>query len=568
MKSVFASALTSILLTLVAVRMSAAQPDTPQAPPRLGIQGEKMLSLPEAIGMALDNNNDIESALIDTQVARFSLGAAQGAYDPKFSLQTPYLRSITPMGSVLAGAADGKLLEKDFSAVPQLNGSVPWTGASFSLSFSSERSVTNNSFATLNPQYPSSFTISVTQPLRRGLRFDSNRQHIEVARKNVALSNEQLRQTVSDIVTQAAKDYWDLVYAIQNQGVQVMAAETAKRQVQSNRRMLEQGLMAPIDLVEAETQLAQFEQNVYAAQASLTAAENSLKSMILPDRTSPVWANALVPVTEPKAPPSEELLNDLVNEAIASRPELAQIKIESEVNQTNLRYYREQMKPQLDLAASYMSSGLAGIVSTSSAPNPFTAGFAAMIDRINQLATLNNLPPVDMSALGSLSGSGVPAALIGGYGHSLSNLYGLGFPTVQVSLQFSLPLRNRTAEGNMAAGLAEVHRNDIRRKQLEQQIQADVRNALQSLASYKMGLEAARTARRSAQEQYASEQRKFSAGTSTLFLVLQRQTTLVTAQSSELRAQTELAKATADFERAVGRTLKANNVVLRDIQPH
>lgn len=565
MKSAFASAMTSVFLTLVTALAGAAQSDKPQAPQRIGIHGEKTLSLPDAIGMALANNKDIESALIDTQVARFSFTAAKGAFDPKFSVQTPYIRSITPMGSVLAGAADGKLLEKDFSAVPQLNGIVPWTGTSFSLSFSSKRSVTNNSFATLNPQYPSSFTISVTQPLRRGFRFDSNRQYVEVARKNVALSDEQFRQSVSDIVTQAAKNYWDLVYAIQNQEVQGMAAETARRQVESNRRMVEQGVMAPIDLVEAETQLAQFEQNVYAAQASLTAAENSLKSMILPDRTSPLWANALIPVTEPKAPPAEELLDDLVNEAIASRPELAQLKIQSEVNQTNLRYYREQMKPQLDLVGSYMSSGLAGVVSTSSAPNPFTAGFSAMIDRINQLAALQNLPPVDMSALGSLGGSGVPEALIGGYGHSLSNLYGFGFPTVQVSLQFSLPLRNRTAEGNMAAGLAEVHRTDIRCKQMEQQIQADVRNAMQSLASYKMALEAARTARRSAQEQYASEQRKFNAGTSTLFLVLQRQTTLVTAQSSELRAQTDLAKATADFDRAVGRTLKANNVVLRDV---
>jgi HAE1 family hydrophobic/amphiphilic exporter-1 len=566
MKSAFASAMTSVFLTLVTALVGAAQSDKPQAPQRIGIHGEKTLSLPDAIGMALANNKDIESALIDTQVARFSFTAAKGAFDPKFSVQTPYIRSITPMGSVLAGAADGKLLEKDFSAVPQLNGIVPWTGTSFSLSFSSKRSVTNNSFATLNPQYPSSFTISVTQPLRRGFRFDSNRQYVEVARKNVALSDEQFRQSVSDIVTQAAKNYWDLVYAIQNQEVQGMAAETARRQVESNRRMMEQGVMAPIDLVEAETQLAQFEQNVYAAQASLTAAENSLKSMILPDRTSPLWANALIPVTEPKAPPAEELLDDLVNEAIASRPELAQLKIQSEVNQTNLRYYREQMKPQLDLVGSYMSSGLAGVVSTSSAPNPFTAGFSAMIDRINQLAALQNLPPVDMSALGALGGSGVPEALIGGYGHSLSNLYGFGFPTVQVSLQFSLPLRNRTAEGNMAAGLAEVHRTDIRCKQMEQQIQADVRNAMQSLASYKMALEAARTARPSAQEQYASEQRKFNAGTSTLFLVLQRQTTLVTTQSSELRAQTDLAKATADFERAVGRTLKANNVVLRDVQ--
>jgi len=564
MKSAFAPALVFFLLAAARGQALGAPADTPAAPARIGIQGETMLSLPEAIQMTLANNKDVESAKIDSQVARFSLGAARGVYDVKFSLQSPYDRSITPMGSVLAGAADGKLLQKNFSVVPQLDGIVPWTGASFEVSFSSERSVTNSSFATLNPQYPSSVTASLTQPLRRGLRFDANRQRVEVARKNVALSDEQFRQSVSEIVTQVAKGYWDLVYAIQNQDVQLVAAETARRQVESNRRMMEQGVMAPIDLVEAETQLAQFEQNVYVAQASLTAAENTLKTMILPDRLSPVWSTALVPVSEPYSPPSEELLDDVVNEAIASRPEMAQVKITAEVNQTNLRYYREQLKPQLDLVASYTSSGLAGVVSPGAASNPLTAGTIAMMDRLNELSVLQGLAPIDTSSLSSLTSSAIPPALVGGYGHSLSNLYGLGFPTVQLSLQFSFPIRNRNAEANLATGLAEVHRSDIRRQQVEQQIQSDVRNAMQLLASYKRGLEAARTARRSAQEQYASEQRKFAAGTSTLFLVLQRQTTLVSAQSSELRAQTELAKATADLDRAAGRILKANNVILRD----
>jgi HAE1 family hydrophobic/amphiphilic exporter-1 len=556
----------SILSALALLPVVGAQTEKLPAPGRIGIHGETTLSLPEVIAMALDNNKDIQSALIDCQVARFSLGAARGAYDPKFSAQAPYLRSITPMGSVLAGAANGLLLEKDFSFVPQVNGNLSWTGASYGLSFSSKSSYTNNAFSTLNPQYPTSLTASFTQPLRRGLRFDANRQRIEVARKNVALSDAQFRQRVSDIVTQAAKNYWDLVYALQNLDVQIVAADTAKRQVESNRRQVDQGLLAPIDIVEAETQLAQFEQNVYIAQASLTAAENALKTMILPDRSSPIWSTALIPVTEPNGPLAEELLDDVIEEAIASRPELAEIKITAEVNQTNLRYYREQVKPQLDLVASYMSSGLAGVLSSSSAPNPFTAGFAVMIARLNQLSVPMNLPPIDMSVLGSFSGSGVPPGMIGGYAHSLSTLTGLGSPTVQVSLQLSLPIRNRTAQENMAAALAEVRRSEVQRKQIEQQIQADVRNAMQSLASYKIGLDAARTARRSAQEQYASEQRKFKAGTSTLFLVLQRQTTLVTAQSSEIRAQTELSKATADLEHAAGRTLKSHNVVLRDVE--
>jgi HAE1 family hydrophobic/amphiphilic exporter-1 len=511
--------------------------------------------------MALANNKDLEISRIDRQIARFALNSAKGAYDPVFSLQAPYVRSVTPIGSVLGGAEDGKLKQREFSFTPQLNGLLPWTGASYGVSFSSSRTVTNTSFATLNPQYPSSLTFSVTQPLLRGFGFDSNRQRIEVARRNLSITDEQLRQSVTDIVTQAAKTYWDLVFALQNLDVQISAARVAKSQVESNRRMVEQGLMAPIDIVEAETQLAQLEQNAYNAQASLSTAENSLKRMILPDRDSPLWSRALIPVSEPEAPPAEELLEDAINEALANRPELEQARLAAEVSRTNLRYYREQTKPQIDLVASYTSSGLAGIVRESTS-NPFTGGFPIIIGRLNELSSIQGLPLIDDTLFGSTSSSGVPDVLIGGYPQSLSNLYGFGFPTVQVSLQISLPLRNRTAKGNVASGLAEIRRAEVRHRQLEQQIQSEVRNAIQSLASYKNGLEAARVAHRSAQKQYESEQRKFKTGTSTMFLVLQRQTTLVTAQSSELRARVELSKAVADLERATGRTLETYHVVL------
>jgi outer membrane protein TolC len=548
-------------VSLIETQREEMAADMLRLSPRIGIQGELTISLPEVIRMALANNKDLEISRMDLQVARFALNSAKGSYDPVFSLQAPYVNSVTPIGSVLGGAADGKLKQREFSFTPQLNGMLPWMGTSYGISFSSSRSVTNTSFATLNPQYPSSLTFSITQPLLRGLRFDSNRQRIEVARKNLSISDEQFRQRVTEIVTQAAKAYWDLVFALQNLDVQISAARVAKSQVESNRRMVEQGLMAPIDIVEAETQLAQFGQNVYNAQASLSVAENSLKTMILPDRTSPFWSRALIPISEPDAPPAEELLEDAINEALANRPELEQAELASEVSQTNLRYYREQTKPQIDLVASYTSSGLAGIVRESSS-NPFTGGFPLIVDRLNELSSIQGLVPIDDTLFSSMSGSGVPEVLIGGYSNSLSNLYGFDFPTVQVSLQISLPLLNRTAKGNVASGLVEVRRAEVRHEQLEQQIQAEVRSAIQSLASYKNGLEAARIAHRSAQEQYESEQRKLKAGTSTVFLVLQRQTTLVTAQSSELRARVELAKAVADLERATGRTLKAYNIEL------
>ena len=163
-------AFSGLLAIIGSVHAAGAQADKIDLPPRIGVNGEKDLPLAEAIEMALSNNTDIESSFIDREAARFSLKAARGAYDLKFSVQSPFVRSITPMGSVLAGAADGKLLQREASIVPQLNGNIPWTGGSFSLSFSSKRTYTNNSFATLNPQYPSSLTLSFTIGIRQSPR--------------------------------------------------------------------------------------------------------------------------------------------------------------------------------------------------------------------------------------------------------------------------------------------------------------------------------------------------------------------------------------------------------------
>ena len=336
------------------------QPEPAGVPPRIGVSGRTELSLIETLNMALANNKDIESSRIDREISRFSLTGAEGVYDFRVGAQTHYLKSVTPIGSVLGGGPDGELTQRDVGVVPQLSGSIPWTGASFSLNFNSKRTVNNSTFSTLNPQFPSSMTASITQPLRRGLRFDANRQRIEVARKNMALTDEQFRQRVTDIVTQVTRAYWDLAFTRRNLDVQVKAAETARRQVESNRRMVEQGVLAPMDVVEAETQLAQLTQDVFTAQALLSTAENLLKAMILPERTSPLWWSELVPTTPPDGAPAEELLQDAVDEALAARPELAQVKTASEINQTNLRYYKEQTKPQLDLVASYMAAGLSG----------------------------------------------------------------------------------------------------------------------------------------------------------------------------------------------------------------
>jgi HAE1 family hydrophobic/amphiphilic exporter-1 len=182
-------------------------------------------------------------------------------------------------------------------------------------------------------------------------------------------------------------------------------------------------------------------------------------------------------------------------------------------------------------------------------------------DRINDLSLLAGLQPLPVTSTGS--GGGLPPLLVGSYGQSLSNLFNGNFPTTQVQLRLSLPLRNRTAEANLANSLAETRRIRNQRQQTEQSIEASVRNAMQSVESAKARLASARVARESAEQQYQSEQRQFRAGTSTLFLVQQRQSDMITARSQERRAESDLGKAIATYELSTGTILQINNIQIR-----
>jgi HAE1 family hydrophobic/amphiphilic exporter-1 len=395
--------------------------------------------------------------------------------------------------------------------------------------------------------------------LWRNLLYDQNRHTIDVAKKNRALSDQQFRQRVMQVVQLTEQAYWELVYAYNNLQVQLAAVDIGRQQDESNRRQQEQGLLAPIDVVAAQTQLAGFELNAYSAQTALTNAENNLKMLMLPDRTSALWASALIPVTPPDAAPPTVVLNDAVTAALADRPEMAQVKISGEINEKDRRYFREQTKAQVDLVGSYSLAGLAGPQIIQTGPNPFTASFGPLIDRLNLLSGTAGLPPVNLNG----SSSTVPPVLIGDYGQSLSNLGAANFPTTQVQLRVSLPIRNRAAEANLSVSLANERLIKNQRDQLEQSIQSDVRNAIQLMQSAQLRLDAARVQRASAEEQYNSEQRQFRAGTSTLFLVQQRQTTMITARSQERRAESDLGNAISVFELATGSILRQHNINLQ-----
>jgi len=531
-----------------------------EVPARIGVLGSAKITLAEVIQRVLSNDRDLAVSRIVREEAVLNYKGAQGAFDPRLGFTGHDSRVVTPVSSSLGGGSNGKLTSKELLADPQVSGASPWLGTTYKLDFSSARQRSDSTFNTLNPQYPTSLNLNLNQPLWRGLRYDDNRHRIQVAKKNIQLSDEQFRQRVIEVVTQAIQAYWELGFAYRNLEVQNEAVRLAQQQDASNRRQVEQGLLAPVDVVQTQTQLATFQQNLFSAQSALTSAENALKVLMIADRTDLMWGMALEPETRAEAADALPALDEAVKLALSSRPELKQSALALEVNQLDARLSHEQTKPQVDVFANVSTVGLSGQPIAQTGANPFTAAFGPLVNQINQLSTLAGIPPLGPISFGS---SGVPPALIGGYGQSLSNLGTGNFTTASIGVNISLPLRNRTANAAAAVSVAEGRRLKTVRQQIEMAVEQDVRNSLQLVTSAQTRLLAANNAQRYADEQYRSEQRQFQAGTTTVFLVLQRQTDLIAALTRQVRAEADLSQAKANLDRALARTIEARNIQLK-----
>lgn len=527
---------------------------------RVGVDVSKQrpISLREAIALALANNKDIEVARQNVRLAEFDLEAARGAYDPRIGSTSYYERVETPVASFLSGGANGAVTQTDFTGTLRFEGLTPKLGGGYRIDFSSIRLTTDNQFVALNPQYPTALTFNYTQPVWRGLRFDQYRRQIEIAKKNLSLTDAQFRQRAIETITAVQRAYWDLVFALRNLQIQRDAVRDARQQLEHNKRLVAEGLLAPIDVVAAEAQVSGFEQSVYTALDDVNRAENALKLLIAEDSLSPIWSVALVPTDAVDLDPPRIGLEEAIRTALNERPELKQSDVAQEINEVDRRFYREQTKPQVDLIASYGVTGLAGDLSPTASFNPFTAASAQLRERVNLLSRLNGLPPLPQPPAQTF-----PPLLIGGYGQSLTNLAANRFNNFRVGVTINLPLRNRTAEAQLGRALVEGERLRTQRKQLEEVIAVDVRNALQAVRTAESRLRAAATARAASEQQYESERRKFDAGQSTIFFVLERQTALATARGNELRAQVELNKAIAELQRATGNALAVNRISVR-----
>ena len=518
---------------------------------------QRPLGLREALSLALANNKDIEVARENVRIAEFDLLGAHGAYDPRLSFSSFYERIENPIASFLSGGQNGSTIQSDYVGNTRLEGQTPALGGNYRLDFSSTRLTTNNQFVALNPQYPMSLSFSYTQPLWRGLKTDNTRRQIAIARKNLSLTDAQFRQRAIDTITNVQRAYWDLVFALRSLQVQRDAVTVAQTQLTHNKRLVQEGTLAPIDIVAAEAQISTYEQGVFSALEEVSRSENLLKHLIAENKAAPIWIESIVPSDPVDLQVPNVSLPTALQTAMENRPELQQATVVKEINEIDQRFYKNQTKPAVDLVGTYGINGLAGAVSTAGV-NPFTASSQLVRDRVDQLSAIAGLEPLPVVPPQTLSPD-----LLGGPGQSLQNLLANRYSNFRVGVQINLPLRNRTAEAQLGRSLVEGERIATQREQLEQAIQVDVRNALQSMRSAEARLRAAVATREANEQQFASEQRKLDAGQSTTFLVLERQTALTTARGLELKAQTDLNKAIADLQRATGNALSVNSIVVK-----
>ena len=234
-----------------------------------------------------------------------------------------------------------------------------------------------------------------------------------------------------------------------------------------------EGSLAPIDIVAAEAQLAGFEQSLFTALEEVSRTENNLKNLIAENRQSEIWSLSIVP-TDPLTLTTPQIsLPEALKSAMENRLELQQSNLAREINQIDQKYFRDQKKPAVDLVGSYGLVGLSGSVNATGT-NPFAGSNVQLRERIDQLSLLNGLPPLPPQPVQAMAPN-----LIGGFDQSFQNLFSNQFNNFRVGVQINLPLRNRTAEGQLGRALVEGQRLATQREQLEQLIQVDVRNALQ-----------------------------------------------------------------------------------------
>jgi outer membrane protein len=552
---------------------------------RLGVASDNMLALTlnEAIRRALENNNDIEIARDDVRFAESTLRALEGVYDPVMVFNPQINNRVSPVSSALGGSdQSGTVTTTDLNFNPSVTRQFSRGGGNYTFFFNNTRETTSSTFSNLNPFYSSNLGVTFTQPLLRDRSIDRFRRDIRIQRRRLEQTDADFRRRTTEVITQVQRAYWDLVFALRDVQIRQQNFELTRENFRQTEARVAVGAAAPLSRAEVQTELSNRENELLAAVQNVSFAENVLKQLILRDPLAPEWSAQIVPSDQPTFDPTPVNLQDALREARENRPELTRLRIQEQISDIDIQFFRNQARPRIDIESTLSTTGLAGTPvaasgviggggTTQPTPvngqipliggDPATSSSAFLLSQINLLRAAQGLPAAAVPLVTAQT-SNVPADLVGGYGQTLRNLLSFETRNIVVGVRIEIPFRNRTAEANLAGARIARSQLEAQTRLQEQAVEVEVRNAAQSVETARRRVLTARAARESAEIQLEGERRLNEVGRSTAFFLFQRENQLAAARNAELRAETDYNKALADLQRATSSTLRANNVIV------
>ncbi len=544
------SAISPVAMAQEAAAQAAASPKTSapaDLPPLPSSPIEKAqkdgtalpLSLKEITKLALQNNLDIAIQDTNEQMSQQRIQQTYGDYDPRLT-GTLGVNSQKSAITNYTSASTSSFNKNDAAQWNFTFNQTVKTGGSVRVQWNSSRSDSNSTFATFNPQYSSSAVVSFTQPLLKNLRIDSTRGNIKLYNLDLKNTDSSFKQKVTDTVANIQTQYWSLVSAIRDYTIKRDSVQLARINLRDNRKKVEVGTLAPIDVTDAEATMAQREVDLIASEETLLSQENALRALVSSNRNSEIWRQVIVPTDTPDFKEYKVSLDDAINTALANRPELEQSRISISKIDINRKLLENNRKWQLDLTGQFGSNGTAGPQSYKA--DAFTG---ALLKDANGNLIPNTLP-----------------SLVGGIGNAYKTIFTEGYNNWSIQFQLTIPLRNRSLDAQLAQQDISKRQELMRRKQTEQSIQVDVRNAVQQLETRRNQVLAAESGRRFSKERLDGEAKRMEAGLSQNYLVLQRQDQLAQAEFQYLQAMINYKKSIITLQRAIYTLLESNDFEL------
>jgi len=484
------------------------------------------LSLRDVIAKTLKSNVSIAVQGFQSRIRKEEIITQESVFDPSLSLEAKWQDSTLQTASAFANPAINKnkiqIWELGFDQKLKL-------GTEYGISFRGKKDKTNSTFASLNPQYTTRAEISLTQPLLKNFGLDINKSSIYIAKNNLDISEFDFKDKVIEVITDAENVYWDLVFSREDLKVQQQSVERAKDLERRVKAQVDVGTLAPLEILQAQSEVASREEAVIQSRKLIQDNQDNLKNILNIPFETPDGRKEVQPLDSPKflveapAPLQESILT-----ALKMRPDYLAKQKELDSKNIQVKFNENQLYPSLDLVSSFGLNGISG------------TGIP--------VTNFNPPPPTATS----------PFA--GNYGDSIDKAFSGSFQDWEAGLVFKYPLGNRNAKSRLAVSRLEAAQLLMDIKDLEKTIVVEVREAARLINTDKKRVQAARVARKLAEEKLSAEEKKFEVGLSTSFNVLEFQTDLATEQSKELKAVIDFNKSKIKLRKVLATTLEKHDI--------